>query len=94
MCPTGSSGFPRLHPSFPVKGQLDWVWLFWNKDSVQVREGVTASGGSKRGGCEGRPVVESILDHCRGMPKMHVTARAVQDQFDEARMEFEDLIAQ
>jgi len=25
---------------------------------------------------------------------MHVTARAVQDQFDEARMEFEDLIAQ
>ena len=25
---------------------------------------------------------------------MHVTARAIQDQFDEARMEFEDLIAQ
>ena len=25
---------------------------------------------------------------------MHVTARAIQEQFDEARMEFEDLIAQ
>ncbi len=25
---------------------------------------------------------------------MHITARAVQEQFDEARMEFEDLIVQ
>ena len=51
--------------------------------------------GSKQGGFSGRLVVEPTIDPLPGgIPSMPVTARAVQDQFEDARMEFEDLIAQ
>ena len=60
------SRFPRLHPSFPVKGQLDWLAVF---HSALKRQRLLASPHRSGLQCHSAPTMPSA-DSCRAV-KVH-----------------------